>query len=132
MPSKQRLTLYGHIEVLTDKEDDETSELAKCFVEHHKDARHWTPGSGDSPHFAEWTRFHVDGVYRVGGFGDESSIGWIDLNDWRREGGHPEDEQLAPVQPLSRPGSASVQTLFAENGESAADTPPLRFQRPSL
>ncbi|CEH18546.1 FMN-binding split barrel [Ceraceosorus bombacis] len=59
------------------------SSSQKCFTHHHPDASHWVPGS-DSPHLAKFVRFEVQKVYRVGGFGDESWIGWIDAEEWRR------------------------------------------------
>lgn len=85
MPSKQRLTLMGHVERIA-KDDPQMGAYARCYLRTHPDARHWTPGSEESPHVAFWVRFVVDSIYRVGGFGDESSIGWVDMDLFRRNG----------------------------------------------
>lgn len=87
MYSKQRLTLFGHLETLDTLQEasSKLKDLQKCYLSYHPDARHFIPGS-DSPHLALWTRFIVDKVYRVGGYGDESQIGWLELNRWQRAG----------------------------------------------
>jgi hypothetical protein len=82
MPSKQRITLYGHFERV---HGESIGSLASCYTARHPDAVHWAPGSEDSPHVAYWIRFVVDRVYRVGGFGDESDIGWVDMKLWHEQ-----------------------------------------------
>ncbi|UZJ51926.1 hypothetical protein CBS101457_001246 [Exobasidium rhododendri] len=83
MYSKQRLTLFGHLETLEDLEKEDTK-VQGCYLNYHPDASHFAPGSKDSPHLAVWTRFVIDKVYRVGGYGDESQIGWLDLTRWQQ------------------------------------------------
>lgn len=125
MPSKQRLTLFGHIERIN-SDNDQIHRLKKCFVRAHPDALHWTPGSGDSPHEAFWCTFHVDRVYRVGGFGDESNIGWIDMDLWKTSGtSHamdvgPTDSEEALLN------KQETWKLFAE--QTHPKSPVLRFQ----
>ncbi|PWN43264.1 hypothetical protein IE81DRAFT_312331 [Ceraceosorus guamensis] len=91
MPSKQRLTLFG---TMQDVPSSQIPSSQKCFTHHHPDASHWVPGS-DSPHLAKFVRFEVQRVYRVGGFGDESWIGWIDAEQWRRTRPETESDQDA-------------------------------------
>lgn len=112
MPSKQRITLFGHFEKLNDKEEIE--KVTPCYKQIHPDAKHWAPGSKDSPHIAFWTRFIVDKVYRVGGFGDESNIGWIDLDLWHKsipEKGHANIDTSSH----SDQEGLSIETLFGES-----------------
>lgn len=85
MYSKQRLTLFGHLETFPKGKND-SKDLQDCYLSYHADASHFTPGSSDSPHVAIWTTFVVDKVYRVGGYGDESQIGWLELDRWQRAG----------------------------------------------
>lgn len=112
MPSKQRITLFGHFERLTDKEEIE--KVAPCYKSIHPDAKHWAPGSKDSPHVAFWTRFVVDKIYRVGGFGDESNIGWIDLDLWHKS---VPDKTQKNIETFlnSDKGGLAIETLFGEN-----------------
>lgn len=121
MPSKQRITLFGHFERMTDREEIE--KVAPCYEHIHPDAKHWTPGNKDSPHVAFWTRFIVDKIYRVGGFGDESNIGWIDLDLWHKstpvkshQSGHPNLQ--------SEKDGVPIETLFGES----QDESPFYFQ----
>ncbi len=67
MPSKNRMTLFGHVQDLEGEDEDEKAALQKCFLVSHPDAAHWAPGSEESPHQASWVRFVVDNVYHVGG-----------------------------------------------------------------
>ncbi|KDN50843.1 hypothetical protein K437DRAFT_233479 [Tilletiaria anomala UBC 951] len=93
MPSKNRMTLFGHIvqvpslssaiSPVVSSQHDEAHSLAQCFLSYHPDSAHWAPGSTESPHTAFWARFVVDRVYHVGGFGDEHFIGFIPLEKYR-------------------------------------------------
>jgi hypothetical protein len=85
MYSKQRLTLFGHLET-SPKGEKFGKQLQDCYLSYHPDASHFIPGRHDSPHLAIWTRFIVDKVYRVGGYGDESQIGWLEMDRWQRAG----------------------------------------------
>lgn len=131
MPSKQRLSLLGHIERI-EADDADLPAMRACYLRSHPDASHWTPGSQESPHVAFWARFIVDHVYRVGGFGDESAIGWIDIDKYRRAGRrlHAQwsSSQRQPEEPRER---ANVGVLFGQdNDQGAASTnvPSFRIQ----
>lgn len=130
MYSKQRLTLFGHLETFA-KDKADSKQLQDCYLSYHPDAKHFIPGS-DSPHLALWTTFIVDRVYRVGGYGDESQIGWLDMERWQRAGRKSEKEWLKEWRTVSmtrqQPGedisqeyvsshidSDRLATLFADN-----------------
>jgi hypothetical protein len=120
MPSKPRMTLYGDVHELP-RGSPEAHEAARCFLHLHPDARHWADGSRDSPHEARWVRLRAQKVYRVGGFGDESRIGWIDIDAYRKA--DPRDAGLGPG--IEEPAHHAPAALFAENMPAPA---PLIFQ----
>lgn len=128
MYSKQRLTLFGHLKTIDGDDKQKTKELQKCYLSYHPDAKHFIPGSPDSPHLAIWTTFIVDRVYRVGGYGDESQIGWLDMNRWHRAGSRDHVQRWRNVQQQAslffsedKEGdvthSASIQHLFADQDD---------------
>ncbi len=83
MPSKPRITLFGHFDILNVTQDPRGAERAsQCYLEQHSDASHWAPNSTESPHVPFWATFHVDKAYWVGGFGDEHYIGWFTSDEW--------------------------------------------------
>lgn len=61
----------------------ERSRLASCYTSYHPDAAAWLPDADDSPHKSTWATFDVEGVYYVGGFGDEHYIGEIPVEKLR-------------------------------------------------
>ncbi|KZT22416.1 hypothetical protein NEOLEDRAFT_1097856 [Neolentinus lepideus HHB14362 ss-1] len=75
-----RFSLVGYLEELSD-EDVESGKIAECFVQHHRDAKVWLPGS--RIHRSRWVRLVVNDVYWIGGFGDRAYIGWIPVEVWR-------------------------------------------------
>ena len=81
MTSKGRMTMYGHMHLVTHSESIDT--LGNCFVAHHPDAAAWVPGSPKSPHIAKWVRFSPAEIHYVGGFGDEHFIGSVDMDLYR-------------------------------------------------
>lgn len=81
MASKGRMTMYGHMHLVTHSESIDT--LGNCFVAHHPDAAAWVPGSPTSPHIAKWVRFSPAKIHYVGGFGDEHFIGSVDMDLYR-------------------------------------------------
>ncbi|TKY85381.1 hypothetical protein EX895_005543 [Sporisorium graminicola] len=83
MPSKPRVTLFGHFDLLNaTRHPDQAEKALSCYLEHHPDASHWAPNATESPHVPFWAQFSVDKVYWIGGFGDEHYIGWFDSNEW--------------------------------------------------
>lgn len=78
-----RVTLFGYLDHLPELSEHSTSQLEKCFLESHPDARVWLPGAGRSPHASFWARMVVTHVYWIGGFGDVQQIGWIDIDEWK-------------------------------------------------
>jgi len=83
MPSKSRVTLFGHFSILNITDHPEQADqAARCYLDHHPDASHWAPNSTESPHIPFWATFHVTKVYWVGGFGDEHYIGWFNSDEW--------------------------------------------------
>lgn len=83
MPSKGRVTLFGHFELLNVTQHPEEAKTAlSCYLDRHPDASHWAPNATESPHVPFWATFNVDKVYWVGGFGDEHYIGWFDSAEW--------------------------------------------------
>lgn len=132
MPGKQRITLFGHIERIA-HDDERLDALAACYLHAHPDARHWMPGSRASPHVAFWSMFVVDKVYRVGGFGDESAIGWVDMARWTTAGRSSEEQceracaaRQTAWQGARRTSAERFVELFAANGRE--DVGGLRFQ----
>lgn len=84
MPSKSRITLFGHFSLLNlTQHPDQAEEASRCYLDHHADASHWAPNSTESPHIPFWATFTVDKVYWVGGFGDEHYIGWFSSDEWK-------------------------------------------------
>ncbi|SNX84935.1 uncharacterized protein MEPE_03644 [Melanopsichium pennsylvanicum] len=83
MPSKSRVTLFGHFTILNFTEHPEQVQKASsCYLDYHPDASHWALNSTESPHIPFWAIFNVDKVYWVGGFGDEHYIGWFNKDEW--------------------------------------------------
>lgn len=83
MPSKARMTLFGHFDVLNSTQRPDLAERALgCYLGYHPDASHWAPNATESPHIPFWATFNVDKVYWVGGFGDEHYIGWFTGEEW--------------------------------------------------
>lgn len=78
-----RVTLFGYLDPLPELSEYSTSQLEKCFLESHPDARVWLPGASGSPHASFWARMIVTGAYWIGGFGDVQQIGWIDIDEWK-------------------------------------------------
>ena len=123
MPSKNRMTLFGHVELLGNGtapsvSKQETQSLASCYKSFHPDTAPWLPGRTDTPHRTEWARFVVDKIYHVGGFGDEHFIGWIPVEKYR--------DAVRKISKLGSPNEASslltpddqacdVQLLFGES-----------------
>ncbi|KAJ2894990.1 hypothetical protein MKZ38_007003 [Zalerion maritima] len=73
-----RFSLLGHFEPIPDAASN--SDIAKCFVHTHPDAKYWLPGN--RIHSSEFVRLVVTHVYWVGGFGDRAYIGWIPVEEW--------------------------------------------------
>lgn len=83
MPSKARVTFFGHFDVLNSTQYPDLAEKAlRCYLQHHPDASHWAPNATESPHIPFWATLNVDKVYWVGGFGDEHYIGWFTGEEW--------------------------------------------------
>ncbi|KAK4229008.1 pyridoxamine 5'-phosphate oxidase-domain-containing protein [Podospora fimiseda] len=76
-----RFSLHGWIEAIP-AADEKGSDIAKCFVDIHQDAKYWLPGN--RIHEAHFVRLVVEHVYWVGGFGDRAYIGWIDKEEWSK------------------------------------------------
>lgn len=144
MPSKLRVTLFGHVVELpqedTNEESTRTHRLAKCFTSVHTDSMKWAPGAKESPHEARWVQLVVDRIYAVGGFGDEHRIGWISKAAYTAAGSRGR-AYAAPGVAFADVGekdSAAIsldrQTLFGETQSAASSAPELRgplFGRPS-
>ncbi|PWN51150.1 hypothetical protein IE53DRAFT_386508 [Violaceomyces palustris] len=139
MPSKGRVTLMGHFEEL---EEQAWQSAEKCFFSHHPDARHWGRPGPDSPHTPFWTRFVIDKVYWIGGFGDEHFIGWLSLERWveagnrigikAADGGSPNRHSATSTR--IQQGEVGADVLFSENSWRESTSPNeagslLRFQR---
>ncbi|SJX63537.1 uncharacterized protein SRS1_14293 [Sporisorium reilianum f. sp. reilianum] len=83
MPSKPRVTLFGHFDLLNvTQHPDQAEKALSCYLDHHPDAGHWAPNATESLHIPFWAQFSVDKVYWVGGFGDEHYIGWFTSDEW--------------------------------------------------
>ena len=78
-----RVTLFGYLDTIPPLTDDAATQLEKCFLEVHPDARAWLPGAARSPHSSFWARFVVTHAYWIGGFGDVQQIGWINVTEWK-------------------------------------------------
>ncbi|KAK3989163.1 pyridoxamine 5'-phosphate oxidase-domain-containing protein [Cladorrhinum sp. PSN332] len=76
-----RFSLHGWIETIP-AADEKGSDISKCFVDTHQDAKYWLPGN--RIHEAHFVRLVVEHVYWVGGFGDRAYIGWIDKEEWNK------------------------------------------------
>ncbi|KAK4165794.1 pyridoxamine 5'-phosphate oxidase-domain-containing protein [Cladorrhinum sp. PSN259] len=76
-----RFSLHGWVEAIPSA-DEKGSDISKCFVETHQDAKYWLPGN--RIHEAHFVRLVVEHVYWVGGFGDRAYIGWIDKEEWNK------------------------------------------------
>ncbi|KAK3311346.1 pyridoxamine 5'-phosphate oxidase-domain-containing protein [Chaetomium strumarium] len=79
-----RFSLIGHLEPIEggdDRDGHEGSQLAKCFVKSHPDAKYWLPGN--RIHESHFVRLVVEQIYWVGGFGDRAFIGWIPVEEWQ-------------------------------------------------
>ncbi|KAE8226291.1 hypothetical protein CF319_g1118 [Tilletia indica] len=87
MPSKNRITLFGAITELSSPSSDAGDDVGRCFLNYHKDALHWAPGSKDSPHSAIWVRLSVQEVYSIGGYGDEHAIRFLPMDEYRQANG---------------------------------------------
>ncbi|KAF5098245.1 hypothetical protein D0Z03_001252 [Geotrichum reessii] len=68
-----RISLRGKFVDVEDASEHER--LAKCFVSKHPDSKWWLPGN--PIHGSKWSKFEVEGVYFLGGFGDRAFIGDI-------------------------------------------------------
>jgi hypothetical protein len=78
-----RFSLIGHLEPIKggdDREGEVGSQLARCYVKSHPDAKYWLPGN--RIHEAHFVRLVVEQIYWVGGFGDRAYIGWIPVEEW--------------------------------------------------
>ena len=83
MPSKGRVTLFGHFDIFNvTHHPDQAEKALDCYLGHHPDASHWAPNATESPHVPFWAKFSVNKVYWVGGFGDEHYIGWFSSDEW--------------------------------------------------
>lgn len=60
--------------------------LERCFLKKHPDAKFWLPNSPFSAHSSHWTKFIVDDIYFIGGFGDRAYIGSIDADIYHSVG----------------------------------------------
>ncbi|GEQ67938.1 hypothetical protein JCM33374_g1604 [Metschnikowia sp. JCM 33374] len=77
-----RLTLKGDIVNVTNSSSEDISNLEKCFIKRHPDAKWWLPSNTKSPHKAHWVKIIVSDVYIIGGFGDRAYIGPIPGDDY--------------------------------------------------
>lgn len=73
-----RINLVGRLENVTFSNPRELIKLERCFVARHPDAKYWLPYNPITPHSSHWTKFVVEEIYMVGGFGDRAYIGTID------------------------------------------------------
>ncbi|KAN0065092.1 hypothetical protein ACQY0O_001588 [Thecaphora frezii] len=131
MPSKGRATLFGHFELLDGAAAaaHDRDALARCYLSHHPDAKHWAPGARESPHIPFWAKFVVERIYWVGGFGDEHFIGWIGRDQWKRtwreraaEAAQHGTDDPEGAESIVWPGrDRQILHLFAEDGEEPAE-----------
>ena len=126
------MTLFGHVEDLKERADEESSSdaLGKCFLFYHPDSKHWAPGAEDSPHQSSWVRFVVDKLYHVGGFGDEHAIGFIPLDKYASavavEAG--KRDAVRDGHPQVAGHGLDAETLFGQNIVSEAGKGEARLQ----
>ncbi|KAK6453732.1 pyridoxamine 5'-phosphate oxidase-domain-containing protein [Scheffersomyces xylosifermentans] len=71
--------------------DAELLKLEACFLKRHPDARLWLPNNIISPHRSHWSKFVVEDVYLVGGFGNQAYIGPIDGDLYHSVGTLPDE-----------------------------------------
>lgn len=77
---KPRVSLLGNVTIFTDIEGvDNLTEIKKCYLEKHPDAKRWLPGDDEGAHLSYWARFDPESVYFVGGFGGRHYIGFIPM-----------------------------------------------------
>lgn len=77
---KPRMSLLGNVTIFTDIEGvDNLTEIKKCYLEKHPDAKRWLPGDDEGAHLSYWARFDPESVYFVGGFGGRHYIGFIPM-----------------------------------------------------
>ncbi|KAK0195377.1 pyridoxamine 5'-phosphate oxidase-domain-containing protein, partial [Armillaria mellea] len=77
---RPRVSLLGNVTVFTDIEGvDNLTEIKKCYLEKHPDAKRWLPGDDEGAHLSYWARFDLESVYFVGGFGGRHYIGFIPM-----------------------------------------------------
>lgn len=143
MPSKLRVTLFGHVVELPQEDTQggstRTHRLAKCFTSVHTDSVKWAPGAKESPHEARWVQLIVDRIYAVGGFGDEHRIGWISKEAYAAAGGSGEastvpDLAVADGEENFAELTLDRQTLFGDTQGAVSSVPELArplFGRPS-
>lgn len=143
MPSKSRITLFGHFSILNITDHPEqTDQAARCYLDHHPDASHWAPNSTESPHIPFWATFNVNKVYWVGGFGDEHYIGWFSSDEWNAawKKYRPSPQETVPSQGSGGPAAevdqaAPIHDPSVSSHESEGedilgpDHPKLVFQR---
>ncbi|GME95537.1 unnamed protein product [[Candida] boidinii] len=72
-----RVSLRGKFVPVDASED---ISLRECFSKRHHDSVFWFPGS--EVHSSHWTKFEVEEVYFVGGFGDRAYIGEIPVEEY--------------------------------------------------
>ncbi|EST04966.2 FMN-binding split barrel [Kalmanozyma brasiliensis GHG001] len=129
MPSKARVTLFGHFDVLNGTQYPHLADKAlRCYLDHHPDASHWAPNATESPHIPFWATFNVDKVYWVGGFGDEHYIGWFTGEEWNAVW---KDQHVRAQNPFAhKEGAASSagSTSQVEESLEEEDRPLLAFQ----
>ncbi|KAK0543374.1 hypothetical protein OC845_006155 [Tilletia horrida] len=140
MPSKGRITLFGSIEELSkpssvsSPQADDQVDVAKCFLSYHHDAGHWAPGAKDSPHSAIWIRFKTEQVYQIGGFGDEHSIRFLPIDEYRKAHVPKLDSAAYNHDNTTSEGTLNLDIFFgdSDNGPRPVpgDAPALRFQKP--
>ncbi|PWN23281.1 hypothetical protein BCV69DRAFT_297224 [Microstroma glucosiphilum] len=139
MPSKLRVTLFGHVVELPQEETQAraslTHRLAKCFTSVHTDSVKWAPGAKESPHEARWVQLVVDRIYAVGGFGDEHRIGWVSKEAYVAAG----ISSKVPAEPgltvaVDQKDAPDRHTLFSDTQGAVFSVPELPlslFGRPS-
>jgi len=75
--SRARVSLVGNFTVFRNESPSDVDELRECYLKSHPDAVDWLPENEEGPHTAYWSRFDIQSIYFVGGFGDEHYIGGI-------------------------------------------------------
>lgn len=133
MPSKGRATLFGHFELTNATTHPVLSrKFSHCYLHHHPDASHWSPGSKASPHVPFWATFVVNRVYWVGGFGDEHFIGWFNQSEWntawKASPGIPPETYFIAEKTLDDRTVSNYQELFGIPDPDRMPPPQLVFQ----